>query len=314
LRSQVEDSPARVAKRREPVKIVQSFWSKPMLATRRCSPYDRVAGGWLHRRYHYMSWALSCLQLRRFYDEVELVTDRRGQELLVGRLGLPYTRVVLALDDLDGYPAGLWAVGKILSYQLQDRPFLHVDGDVYVFSAFNKRIEGAALAAQNVEKDQPSYTRVFRELRRTLRHVPPVMEEQFRRQRRVLVANAGILGGCNLGFLQEYCRAAFEFIDANLDFLQGGDVGFFNNIFEQYLFYCLARRAGVPVTYLLRNVDSDFSGLADFERAPSGATYLHAVGKFKVNNAVGEALSLTLLRDYPDYYFRIQSLMEERWL
>lgn len=51
-------------------RIVQSYWSKAYQNT--------PNSGWAFRESHYMSWALSCLQLKQFYDEIELVTDRNS--------------------------------------------------------------------------------------------------------------------------------------------------------------------------------------------------------------------------------------------
>src|SRR5689334_19052327 len=111
------------------MKIVQSFWSKPLYENKGIKPN----GGWLDKRYYYMSRALSCLQLRKFYDEVELVTDRRGRKILLDVLGLPYTSVKEELDVLDRYPSHLLCAGKIFTCGLQQEHFIHVDEDVYIY-------------------------------------------------------------------------------------------------------------------------------------------------------------------------------------
>ena len=84
-----------------------------------------------------MSWALSCLQLNKFYNNVELITDSRGKELLIDKLKLPYKNVRIELDNLnfDCSPQ-LWVTNKIYSYTLHNEPFLNVDGDVYIFQPF----------------------------------------------------------------------------------------------------------------------------------------------------------------------------------
>ena len=53
-------------------RIVQSYWSKAYQNT--------PNSGWAFRESHYMSWELSCLQLKQFYDEIELVTDSEGAD------------------------------------------------------------------------------------------------------------------------------------------------------------------------------------------------------------------------------------------
>jgi len=77
-----------------------------------------VRGGWSDKKYNYMSWAFSCLQFKKYYSEVELITDKLGKELLIDKLELPYTSVKVELDQLNSYHSDLWALGKIVKYNL----------------------------------------------------------------------------------------------------------------------------------------------------------------------------------------------------
>ena len=62
------------------MKIIQSYWSLPSENNEQNDEHGRSKGGWLHHKYNLMSWAFSCLKLREFYDEVELITDKKGKE------------------------------------------------------------------------------------------------------------------------------------------------------------------------------------------------------------------------------------------
>lgn len=53
--------------------IVQIFW------TASCNPLEH-SFGWIRPEYNLMSWALSCLCLRKNYDEIALYTDEQGME------------------------------------------------------------------------------------------------------------------------------------------------------------------------------------------------------------------------------------------
>jgi hypothetical protein len=112
------------------MRIIQSYWSKPFEEDQK---KGRPFGGWLHKRYHYMSWALSCLKLSQFHDHVELVTDTPGKKELIDQLGLPYTTVRSDLDSIHCYPTYVWVMGKFIAYEIQNKPFLHVDGDVFIW-------------------------------------------------------------------------------------------------------------------------------------------------------------------------------------
>ena len=138
-------------------RIVQSYWSKAYQNT--------PNSGWAFRESHYMSWALSCLQLKQFYDEIELVTDSEGADLLINKLHLPYTSCLTILDKLKNENPAIWALGKIAAYEVQQEPFIHVDGDIYIWKPFPKRIEEAGIVAQNIEKNYSMGINLLDEMR-----------------------------------------------------------------------------------------------------------------------------------------------------
>src|SRR5258708_18545788 len=113
------------------MKIVQSYWSKPVLERGQRRGEDRKRGGWIDIKFHYMSWALSCLSFQKFYPEIQLVTDTFGKSILIDRIGLPYTLFRTDLDHLMDNNTDLWAIAKLHTYLLQTEPFLHVDNDVF---------------------------------------------------------------------------------------------------------------------------------------------------------------------------------------
>ena len=76
------------------MKIIQSFWTG-----NKNSLTDSY--GWLLPIFNYLSWIISCNQLRRYYDDVTLVTDSQGYDVLINKLHLPYTDVIVSLDCLN---------------------------------------------------------------------------------------------------------------------------------------------------------------------------------------------------------------------
>lgn len=64
-----------------------------------------------------------------------LVTDTAGKALLVDRMGLEFAEVSTELDRLRDVDPGWWPLGKLIAYNLQDRPFVHLDNDVFLWRA-----------------------------------------------------------------------------------------------------------------------------------------------------------------------------------
>ena len=126
------------------MRAVQTFWSggKSLLTE---------SFGWTLPEFHLMSWALSCVSLCRHYDEVVLYTDMEGRRVLIDQLGLPYTHVIAEYDHIL-CPANHWAYPKILTYSSQKKPFIHVDGDVYLSKPLVHNLDNADLMVQNREQ------------------------------------------------------------------------------------------------------------------------------------------------------------------
>ena len=113
--------------------IIQSFWSKPFFKEND-DLNARFKGGWLSANFFFYSCLLSCLKFKQNYGEVTLYTDNLGKELLIDKLEIPYSKVNLELNELQDYPAELWALGKVFTYSLQEKPFIHADTDVFIWN------------------------------------------------------------------------------------------------------------------------------------------------------------------------------------
>lgn len=290
------------------MKIVQSYWSKPSQKSSGLHPNDRNSGGWLGKKHHYMSWTLSCLQLNKFYDEVELVTDKPGYDLLVNQLKLPYTNIKIVLDKLNDYHSDLWALGKLYAYSIQEQSFIHVDGDVFIWDRFPKKIEDSFLCAQNFETDEPGYDYVYDFVQANFKFIPGFLDNK--ENRHIRSVNAGILGGSNISFFREYTSIAFDFVNKNLDKMEGLDLGAFNMFYEQYLFYCLARDKRVDIKCLVDDQRKLLDKHVNFTGVPLNTSYIHTVGFYKKKLETGELLEYTLKTTYPNHYYNIINLLK----
>lgn len=287
------------------MKIVQSYWSRPAIG--QAVEGGRRNGGWASKRYQCLGMALSCLLLRRFYDQVELVTDELGKALLIDCLQLPYTSVNVCLNELDHYPHGLWALPKLYAYGLQQEPFIHVDSDFFAWAPFGAAIEGAPLIAQSPELDGNGvYARSITKLTQTLPKLSPLITECYVQPGDTLAVNAGILGGNDLAFIQEYVRQAFAIVDDNLDALrQDEQAGLHNIILEQYLFHQLALVQGKPIAYAIPKLGNDFIELIKLDQVPNIVSYVHLIGGAKAFDINCEQIEHRLRYEFPQEYRRL---------
>lgn len=285
------------------MKIIQSFWS----GNNDCL---KDGYGWLSPIYHYASWILSCNQLRKYYDDVILVTDRAGYDVLIDNLHLPYTNVIVCLDELSKYSSNLWALAKIKAYNALDEPFIHVDGDVFAWDKFDGCLGEHDLIVQNIETTTDYYRMMWNEIRPSINVLPKAMED-YDQNVSHKAYNMGIFGGNDILFIKDYCKQALEFVDLNLEQvnkLQGIN---FNIFFEQVLLHELATRNDKDVaTYIKEDIgDNEYQGFADFDNVPEDRKYLHLLGFYKKIPTVCNKMLAYVIKYYPEYIMRLEKLL-----
>lgn len=288
------------------MRIIQSAWA--------CNKSNLLTSnsGWLSPEYKIMSWALSCLQLKQYYPELVLYCDTSYAKMLIDTLQLPYSDVICNLDYLDIYHSQLWALPKIAAYSQQEKPFLHVDGDIFIWKKFDDDLLNGGLIAQNIETATDYYEKIMHSLESGLQYFPSEILSERKSKMPMLAYNAGIFGGSDIAFFKEYTLKAFDFVNKNLSNLDKIDVTNFNIFFEQYLFYCLAKKENKKVNVLISDPieDNRYRGFADFAKVPYEKDYLHLLGAYKRNEFVCKQMADRLRQDYPLYYYRIIELMK----
>ncbi len=294
------------------MKIVQTFWSGGG------NPLEK-AYGWPLPEYNLMSWTLSCLSLRRFYDDVELYTDHEGYELLIEKLKLPYTHAHVVYNEKLCRPMH-WAYAKIKTYSLQTEPFLHVDGDIYISEPFPTEILHAQLVAQNREIGTVYYRKMIDDALNLPGFTFPEDLEKSIHEDSVSSYNMGVFGGSDLEFIKTYCKKATAFVkgnrldDTNAVLQQEVDC---NILFEQVLFAVLADKAHREVISVIGKPVKD-EGYLSGEFCDVGNFYshrfYHILGGHKRNKNVLKDLASILYLYHQEYYSRIVALFPEREL
>lgn len=284
------------------MKIIQSFWTG-----NKNSLTDSY--GWLLPIFNYLSWIISCNQLRRYYDDVTLVTDSQGYDVLINKLHLPYTDVIVSLDCLNHYNPNLWALAKIKAYQSIKEPFIHVDGDVFIWTKIDESLRDHELIVQNEETTTDYYGKMWRDIRHAISYMP---EEMKRYDLHIdnKAYNTGIFGGTDIDFIQRYTYKAFDFVDKNIKMvnkLQGTN---FNIFFEQVLLYEMVLSEGKTTgCFIHENIgDNQYHDFANFDEVPDKRKYLHLLGFYKKQLQVCKKMESFVIRYYPEYYQRLERL------
>jgi len=273
----------------------------------------RDSFGWVSPEYHLTSWALSCLQLHKLYGNVELFANSSAADLLVGTLDLPYSKVHTSHDSLELAHNELWALPKLYTYSLQNEPFLHIDGDVFLFRKFNKSLLTGDLIGQNIEVATEYYNSTQRELMQHFTYFPDCVKRDFDSGTPINAVNAGILGGKNIPFFEEYTNLAFEYIYRNIQNFKNILVDRFNVFFEQHLFHALLKEKQLNINLLIEDTYKDNAyDIGNFIETPFECTYVHLLGDFKRDDYTCRQMVAKLRELYPEYYYRIIALFRKK--
>lgn len=292
------------------MKIVQTLWcgNKNLL---------NDSFGWVSPEYHIMSWCLSCLRIHKYYKNIHLYTDSQGYEILKNALELPYKNVSVVYDSIKHLNKNLWAYPKILTYKSQDEPFIHIDGDVFIHKKFSSKITKANLIAQNAEKPTEYYYSIIKDLNKDITCIPKHLTNPLIKNK-IRSFNAGIIGGFNNTFFNEFYKEAKYFIENNIDsFRSETNITNSNLLFEQMLFAELAHFKNINIDCCIEDIidDNGYSSklFGDLSQQ-NKINILHFIGPIKRDRIHCKMLSSVLANEFPMYFNKVMQLFTNNTL
>ena len=294
------------------MRAVWSFWSKPFHAAQ--------GRRWREPQHHLLAWGLSLRVARQHYPDTLLVTDSAGKALLIDKLGLEFGAVTTELDALRDEDPAWWALGKLYAYSLQERPFVHLDTDVFLWKPLPPAVAAAPVFAQSPEFFDNDSSRAPAQIEAAFaRHARALpLEWEWSRSRGApgfREENCGILGGQRVDFLRHVAASGLALVrdPANapawreLPHKDG-----YNQMVEQFLLSaCLDFHRSHPQSpYRGVRVEYVFPDWADaFDPAKVvQAGYTHLLGDAKSNRRVTERLERRMQHEDRDFYRRCQRL------
>lgn len=173
--------------------------------------------GWLSLKFHLMGWALSSYSINKHQGAVQLYSNSEGAELLLGKLQLPYQNCKLIFEDFQTEFQSYGFLKKLRAYSTPIQPFLHIDGDAFLFQSLPVHFFNAPLIAQNYEYNHPCYEHTYQIIKQNFRYIPEWLCPNTRGH--ISAANTGLVGGSNVAFYQKLEQEITFFLEQNRDFL-----------------------------------------------------------------------------------------------
>jgi hypothetical protein len=98
-----------------------------------------------------LSLALSVNVAKRHFEKIELITNSYAADLFIDKLKLPFTSVLTEFDNYKELDSRWWGWGKVKAYSMQKEPFIHIDGDFFLWDKPSKDKLNAPLLFQSLE-------------------------------------------------------------------------------------------------------------------------------------------------------------------
>ncbi len=290
------------------MKVIQTFWSFPNISYSPETSESRFRGGWVSEKLHAISWAFSCLKLTKHYKGISLYTDAHGAEWLIDRLKLPYKDLHIELDILSPYPSSLWALPKVYVYGKQSEPFIHVDGDVYIWKKFKEKFIESKVFVQNFEYNHPQYRKIIKDINDAMFELPDFLSNEYINANGICSINAGVIGGTDNDFFKYYAEIVFTFVHSNLNKIITLNSGLLNLVFEQLFLYHYALQNKIKISSLFKSMNNDYSEVLGINLAPMMKSYIHLVGDSKQNHLICLELEARLKYEFPKMHNHLKSL------
>lgn len=297
------------------MRAVWSFWSKPFIAQK-----GRM---WQEPKHHLYAWGLSLHLARQHYPDTLLVTDTPGKELLVDRAGLEFAEVSTELDRLRAVVHGWWAMGKLVAYGLQERPFVHIDTDVFLWKPLPESLTSAPVFGQCPEDHPPLETwcgPADVEWAFAKHNLALPVEWEWARSRsshQFREVNCGIVGGTRTDFLRFYANQAMDLVlnkQHAAAWAEFPDKAGYNMVVEQFqLAACVdfhrfspeSPFRGVSIRYLFPSY-----GHALNPQAAAKLGYTHLLGGTKSHPVVSARLEQRIAHLDPSYHRHCQRMAD----
>lgn len=206
--------------------------------------------GWFNERYNWIGLALSVNYSRSIFNEVAFVSDSYGA--MLGKIfKIEFTEISTGFDN-GKMPPSLWSLAKIYAIAQEEKPFLHIDGDVFLRMPINAMLLEQQVIVQSLElfKNYKYYMDTIKAMKLRGFQLTPLF--RYGNKRKVQYAtNNGIVGGNNVALLNEYARCAIEFVNLNINKWHKNPDAFGCTVVEQWMLAVQCNKSGVDVSPLL---------------------------------------------------------------
>lgn len=277
---------------------VHSMWSKPAMKNKTDNSYI------LKNFYIYL---LSVLLIKKHGHKIELYCDKNTYEIFSL---IPYDNIHVIDFDSDGISSVFWIWAKIKAQLLINEPYVHIDGDVFLFRDIigNKLESGEySVVVQSTENDKTIgdwFNNVYVDTVNPYLKLSNKHDIEWNKYN-LFAYNCGVVGFSDMKLKNIYLNKVKELlVDISNDDefkYDGNKYGGIFMITEQALLYYIINENNIkPLEILPLNKMIEYN-YDWYDRLPKEIGYCHMLGISKYKENIKEKIRYKILKYFPQY-------------
>lgn len=291
---------------------VMSMWSNDDPVNIHCNDWEEML----------LLWVWSSAMNRKNIGTLHLYLTSAFRKILIDEIGIKADYVSTELDNIklpSQFLFNWWVAGKMHTYRLQDKPFIHIDYDAWFSKPLKSEFSNAEIFGQN--KETFTDNNDIYPIREFLENVP-IMPSCFSKYYKLpndYAINVGSFGGNNLSFIHRYADETFKWmylkrnrkaLSRCKEWLSDYQIGVgMQCLPEQYGLSCMARDAGIKTLFLFRKHQDILK-----KRCRQELGYEHLGGSIKLQQHIKSLMKGLVSKYFPEQASKITKLIKSKEL
>ncbi|HPC09473.1 MAG TPA: hypothetical protein PLN85_00165 [archaeon] len=259
---------------------------------------------------NFYSLLLSYLTIKKLYGNVEIYSNKLAYDKILKYIPYDNNIIIDENNNINSYNyLNEWDFFKFNVYEKQKEPFIHIEGDVFIFKDLlseyinNKTYDGIV---QSIETSKSLFYNnfYFSNIDMLEKHDfidKKKIEKSYEKYSQIISYNCGVVGFRNMEFFNEYLLNVKKMIDL----INKGILKIKNqsNYIEQFTLYSLSQKLNKKIYEVLPESDILKYG---YNQTGNMHGYTHLLGKNKYVGSFIVLIRNKIIKNFPKYKKNIE--------
>lgn len=275
------------------MKYIHSLWSRDL------DNIDYIIN-------NFNNYLLSALLVKKHGHNIELYCDEKSYNFYSL---IPYDKINVINYNDDNISNNYWVWGKIKPQLLINEPYVHIDGDVFLFKDVidKNKFNNSDLVIQSIENEKTvgdGYNRFYLE--------PDNPFVKYKEHRidwdkySKIAYNCGVIGFNNIDFKNKYCNKVRDLLKSltnDVNFSYNHTHGCVHILSEQSLLYYMAMEENMKPMILIPHNENKKNDYVWESKIPKKIGYCHMWSDTKYNPIVKEKIKNKIINLFPEHKY-----------